>query len=82
MTIVDKNLNRVDQNTISNIDRTDVDDAEQEVQEIQSIQKNFKGFIDVDPEFESSDPLQQAIHTISKVVDARDVGKKEAWPNT
>jgi predicted translin family RNA/ssDNA-binding protein len=28
VTIIDKNLNRVDQNQIKNIDRTDVDEAE------------------------------------------------------
>ena len=33
VTIIDKNQNRIDQNTISNIDKTEVDEAEQEVQE-------------------------------------------------
>lgn len=36
VTIIDKNLNRIDQNEIK--DRTDVDEAEQEVQEIQYLQ--------------------------------------------
>ena len=31
ITIIDKNKNRVDQNEIANIDKTEVDDAEQEV---------------------------------------------------
>ena len=34
-TIIDKNQNRIDQNTINNIDKTEVDEAEQEVQEQQ-----------------------------------------------
>ena len=33
VTIIDKNQNRIDQNTINNIDKTEVDEAEQEVQE-------------------------------------------------
>ena len=45
VTIIDKNLNRIDQNEIKNIDRTDVDDAEQEVQEIQQLTENFEGLV-------------------------------------
>ena len=42
VTIIDKNKNRIDQNTINNIDKTDADDAEQEEQDQQEIVEQSK----------------------------------------